>query len=262
MLLDVGHSPAACGATPCDDKAVYVNTETGQKIDQALFPGGPPDGSGNWILAGCVRCSYDGVGRQTVDNAGCSGNPCQGPQGYLPNHIAYGDGYTSDEMGLQQITISCGAMPHRVFEQRLYPPYQPICGDFNDLRPKYDGESHFKVRLEYKGAGAGYAGFSRPRKAMSRQGQGQFTLAKSADAPTSCIFGHYTKLIGTNDGWFTGGGANPAPYWQTPNPGDDYYYKYTLGQDETGAPDCERRIWTRPHNNFGCKFTTPSVLII
>jgi hypothetical protein len=262
MLLDVGHSPAACGATPCDDKGVYVNRETGEKVDVALSPGGPPDDSGNWIRAGCVRCSYDGVGRPTRDNAGCNGDPCQGPQGYLPNHIAYGDGYTSEEMGLQHITITCGVMPHRVFEQRLYPPYQPICGDINDLRPKYDGESHFKVSLEYKGAGTGYSGYSRPRKGMSRQGQGQFTLAKSADAPTSCIFGHYTKLTGTNDGWFTGGGANPAPYWQTPNPGDDYYYKETLGLTEAGGPDCERRIWTRPHNLFGCKFSTPSVLII
>lgn len=261
MLLDRGHEPSFCGATPCDDVTGYVHVETGVAVPASESPGGPPDLSGNWRAAGCNRCSYKDIGEQTTDNTGCAGDPCQGPQGYNDNLIAYGDGYTSDEMGLQHINIRCGSQPHRIYESEAL-PHIPVCGNLNDQRTLYDSESHFTVSLEYRGAGCAYQGFTDARKLMSRQGQGQFTLAKNANAPSSCIFGHYTKLIGTADGWFTGGGANPAPYWQPAvNPGDEYYYKHMLGRTESGAPDCDRRIWQRPNNLFGCKFRTPSVLI-
>jgi hypothetical protein len=259
-LLDKAHHPAACGATPCDDKGVYVNRVTGETIVQESSSQGVPDNSGNWILAGCYRCPFDGLGRKTRDNQGCGPSGCEGVQGYTSNLMGFYDGYFADEIGLQLIGISCSPQNHRSFQNEELGTYNLCSGKTS---PKYSAEKHFQVFLEYKGGGAGYNGFGTMRKGCSRTGQGFATLAKSEESPSTCVFGHYTKMIGRNDGWYTSGGANPAPYWQSfVNPGDDYYYKGMLGYDEEGRPDCSRRIWYRPNNNFGCKFNPPSVLII
>lgn len=260
-LLLYGHHPSACGQTPCDDHSVFVHKETGEVFDPTENPTeqGPPDNSGDWIRAGCYRCGVDGIGRKTRAGLGCVADPCGGVNGYNSNLVAFGDGYYEDEMGLQLISVSCSPQKHRTYPIDNLGRQDGCTGQF---RQKWASEQHFQVYLEYKGGGCGYSGFSRPRKAITRQGQGRLTLVKDEDAPATCVFGTYKHPIGSGDGWYTAGGANPAPYWQNPNPGSSFYYKHMLAFDEEGRPDCNREYWKRPYNLFGCKMTIPKVVIL
>ena len=173
--------------------------------------------------------------------------------------MAFQDGYSQEEIGLEYFTVSCSPQLHRAFVVDGFSRTDTCSGE---TRPKYQSESHFTVGVSYKGGGCGYSGFGRARGAVPRTGRGYATLAKDEDAPSTCVFGTYKNMIGRNDGWFTAGGANPAPYWQgRVNPGRSYYYKEILGYDENGRPDCNREIWKRPYNVFGCKFNPPKVVI-
>ena len=230
---DVGHDPGACGPTPCEDK---------------VTPGGGI----------CVRCGYKGIGRSVIQgsSAACNVDPCGGVPGRIATLGSWSDGYYSEELGLQLVTVSCGPVPTRTFERdNTYTAGE--CDGF-DERPILGFEKAFQISLEYRGGGTSYSSTS---ATIGRQGQGTFTLIKSEDAPNDCIFGSYSKLL--EGFWGTGGGAGGIPpYYDRNSPGDGFYYKYGLNLDENNNPECDKDIWKRAPAFPSCKWNNPRAVIL
>lgn len=229
---DVNHSPAACGATPCDD---------------VVLPNGRV----------CVRCAYKGIGKRVVSGStgACNQRPCDGVPGVIPTLGKWVDGYYEHELGLQKVSVTCAPLPTKNFENG--PIYTAGKCDENEQRPELGFEKGFQISLEYTGGGCSY---NQIDQTVGRQGQGSFTLIKDYTAPDDCIFGSYSNLLKGN--WSTGGGDGPAPYYDRNNPGQGFYYKHGLNLDEANQPECDKDIWKRAGASASCKWSNPRAVIL
>lgn len=229
---DVGHDPAACGATPCDDILT-------------------PDGK-------CVRCEFKGKGKtvRLGSRNACRLDACDGVPGVKPTLGEWSDGYFEDEIGLQIVSVSCGPLSTKPFDRgNVYTAGE--CDGFEE-RPIQGFEKGFQIALEYKGGGTSYDSAS---GTIGRQGTGRFVIIKDEDAPTDCIFGSYNNLL--EGYWNTGGGsAGIPPYYDQNSPGDGFYYKHGLNLDENNNPECDKDIWKRAPAQPSCRWTNPRAVIL
>ena len=253
------HRPGLCGATPCEDIIGWENISTGEVVYEQ------PSGQ-NWLQIYCERCECNGLGQICREgDVACTKDACLVPDGGCcpQSELAtWADGYNEDEIGLQLVNISCSPQHTMPIEtQAVREGLSCPSEDDPEPRPIYTAERAFQVSLEYKGGGCGASGAD---LRIYRTGEGRFTLIKNEDeAEQDCLFGVYRHLVdkdaGTS-GWFTAGGANPAPYYDPANPGDALYYVGELNSSQ-GEADCSRPIWHRNRNHFACKFDEPEVYI-
>jgi len=229
---DRNHDPSACGESPCDD---------------IVTPGGKT----------CVRCQCKGQGRSVINgmNQPCNVRPCGGVGCREATMGKWIDGYYSEEMGLQLVSVHCSPLPTKSFE-RTTTYIAGECDNFEE-RQQLGFEKAFQISLEYKGGGTSYDYGS---GTVGRQGQGTFTLIKDYNAPDDCIFGSYNDLL--DGAWSTGGGAGPAPYWDRNNPGNGFYYKNGLNYNSENEPECDKDIWKRAGASPSCKWSNPRAVIL
>ena len=162
---------------------------------------------------------------------------------------------------MQMVTVTCNPVPTQFVETEAVRQVRCPAENTERDRPIRRMEKNFQVILEYIGGGCGGNSMD---MMIYRTGVGRFTLIKGEDeADQDCLFGTYRHLISPDaftTGWFTAGGANPAPYYDPANPGDALYYVGELNSAQ-GNTDCANPIWHRNRNFFGCKYEAPEVYI-
>lgn len=253
------HEPSMCGSTPCEDRVGWKNLNSGEIVfDQPSEQG--------WMQVSCERCQCPDLGQVCREgNVQCSQDACSVPDGFCcpqPVLAKWADGYTEKEIGLQLVNISCGPVPTMPIESTAVRSGLscPAEGEPEE-RPIYVTDKAFQVTLEYIGGGCG--GNSNDML-LSRTGTGRFTLIKNEnETEQDCLFGVYRQLISpgaSTSGWFTAGGAMPAPYYDPANPGDQLYYVGELNFAQ-GQADCSRPIWHRNRGHMACKYDEPEVYI-
>ena len=253
------HRGSLCGATPCEDRVGWENMQTGEIVYEQ------PSGQG-WLQVYCERCQCPDVGQVCPEgNVTCAQDACGVPDGFCcpqPVLAQWADGYTEKEIGLQLVNISCKPVPTMPIESTAVRSglFCPAEGEPEE-RPIYVPDKAFQVDLEYIGGGCG--GNSNDMR-IFRTGNGKFTLIKSEDeVEQDCLFGVYRHLLSPDagtSGWFTAGGAQPAPYYDPANPGDQLYYVGELNFAQ-GQADCSRPIWHRNRGHMSCKYEEPEVYI-